>query len=228
MIWRFRKEIIFLILVYFSSLVNRFYLSRDFSSKSILKEKKIVNYSEIIEENKRLREILNLKQNGSLSKFVVANVISFRPYLFPAEIVIDKGMEDKIKEGMVAITDHLYLVGKVEKVKNKISYVSTVFNSKTKISAVISSTGEVGVIEGGTTPFLFLKYISRDSKIKIGDEVITSGYSDYFPSGVKIGKVVKIEKQSNSLFLKVFVKPYCMFSYLKEVLIGKEKDYKGI
>ncbi len=228
MLWRFRKEIILFIFIYFSFLVNRFYLSQNFSKSSSSAEKKIINYSEIIEENKRLKRMLKLKEESHFKRFIVAKVVSFIPYIFPAELIVNRGENDNVVNGMVVITKDLYLVGKVEKAEKNISYVSTIFNKSLKVSAVVSSTKEVGIIEGGTTPFLLLKYISSDSKIKIGDEIITSGYSEFYPSGIKVGKVVKIEKQKNSLFLKIYIKPYCMFSYLKEVLIGKEENNKDI
>ncbi|HRR95729.1 MAG TPA: rod shape-determining protein MreC [Candidatus Ratteibacteria bacterium] len=221
MIWRFRKEILFLILIYFSFLINKLYFSRNFS-KNLVK-KNIINYSEIINENERLKKILKLNEEGKLNEFIVGRIINFIPSLFPGELVVDKGQKENVETGMVVITDDLNLVGKVERVEENVSYVSTIFNSKTKISSVLFSTGEVGIIEGGTTPFVLLKYISSDSNIKIGDEVLTSGYSKSFPAGIKIGKVVKIEKETNSLFLKIYVKPYCMYSYIKEVLIGKER-----
>jgi len=228
MLWRFRKEIVLFIFIYFSFLVNRIYLSRNFSQISSKEEKKIINYSEIIEENKRLKKILKLKEGNHFKKFVVGKVISFIPYIFPGELIVNKGKNDNVKNGMIVITKDLYLVGRVEKVGEKVSYVSTIFNSKSKVSIIVSTTGEIGIVEGGTTPFLLLKYISSDSKIKKGDEIITSGYSKYYPSGIKVGKVIKIEKQKNSLFLKIYIKPYCMFSYLKEVLIGKEENNKDI
>ncbi|MCD6221927.1 rod shape-determining protein MreC [bacterium] len=228
MLWRFRKEIILFVFIYFSFLVNRFYLSRNFSESYSSGEKKIINYSEIIEENKRLKKILKLKEGNYLNKFIVSKVVSFIPYIFPAELIVNRGENDNVESGMVVITEDLYLVGKVEKVEKNVSYVSTIFNANSKVSIVVSSTKEVGIVEGGTTPFLLLKYISSDSKIKIGDEIITSGYSEFYPSGIKVGKVVKIEKQKNSLFLKIYIKPYCMFSYLKEVLIGKEENNKDI
>ncbi len=219
MLWKYRRELIFLILLFFSFRIEKVSLNK----KSYLKQKtnyqKFVNYDEILQENKRLREILNLKEKKIFSNFFVAEVIGLKPYIFPAEIIIDKGKEDGIKKNMVVFTKDLYLVGRVDEVNGTYSKVISIFNSKTRISIVVGSTREIGIIEGGYGPFLLMKYIPYDSKIKLGDELYTSGFSEYYFSGIKVGKVVKIIRERDSLFLKIFVKPYILSSGFEEVII---------
>lgn len=155
-----------------------------------------MNYEEIIEENRRLREILNLKEKRTILNFKVAEVVGVKPYVFPGEIIIDKGRKDGIKENMIAITKDLFLVGKVEECQETYSKITTLFNTKTRISVILGSTGEIGIIEGGYTPFLLLKYIPYDSKVRLGEKVYTSGFSEYYFPGVKIGEVVKNFKRT--------------------------------
>ncbi len=190
-------------------------------------EEQKINYEELIAENVRLREILDIKTDKEyLKKFTVAEVISIRPFVFPAELIIDKGMRDGLKEGMPVLSRELFLIGRIVSVRDTTSTVMTIFNTKSKISVIIDSTKEIGILEGGNIPYVFLKYIPADSRIKKGDRVLTSGYSDFYPRGIKVGEIVKIEKSMDSLFLKIAVKPYGCFSCIYEVLAGEKKTDK--
>jgi rod shape-determining protein MreC len=219
MLWRFRKEIIFLIFIFFSFLIEKHTLNKKVDSKTKIKNQYFYNYEEIIEENKRLREIFNLKEKKIITNFKVAEVIGVYPYIFPGEIIINKGKEDGIKKNMIVFTKDLFLIGKVEEVMDRYSKVVSIFNNKTRISVILGSTGEIGIIEGGYAPFILMKYIPYDSKVKIGDDVFTSGFSEYYFAGIKIGKVYKILRDKDSLFLKIWVKPYIASCGLKEVII---------
>ena len=220
MLWRFRKELIFLILLFFSFIIEKRTLNiRKNKSLPQIKNQYFFNYDEIIEENKRLREILNLKEKKIISQFNVAEVIGISPYIFPGEIIINKGIKDGIKKNMIAVTKDLFLIGKVEEIMDNYSKIISIFNKKTRISVIVSSTKEIGIIEGGYAPFVLLKYIPYDSKIKIGDDIYTSGFSEYYFYGIKIGKVYKIERNRDSLFLKIWVKPYVSSLGFKEVII---------
>lgn len=221
MLWRLRKEIIFLILLFLSVFIEKKYLSEHSGNTQFVEKEKLLNYEEILEENKRLREILDLKEKKTFSNFKVAEVIGINPYIFPAEIFIDKGKRDGIEPNMIVISKELFLIGKVEQVDETYSKVISIFNSKSRISSIISTTGEIGIVEGGYGPFLIMKYIPYDSKVKIGDEIFTSGYSEYYISGLKIGKVYKIQRKSDSLFLDIWVKPYITNKVLKETIVGK-------
>jgi len=219
MLWRFRKEFLLAIMIFFSFLIEKASLNKKSSPCVEIKNNGFLNYEEIIEENRRLREILNLKEKRTILNFKVAEVVGVKPYVFPGEIIIDKGRKDGIKENMIAITKDLFLVGKVEECKETYSKITTLFNTKTRISVILGSTGEIGIIEGGYTPFLLLKYVPYDSKVRLGEKVYTSGFSEYYFPGVKIGEVVKILKEPNSLYLKLLVKPYILSFSFKEVII---------
>ncbi|HPP30142.1 MAG TPA: rod shape-determining protein MreC [bacterium] len=185
-------------------------------------EVKIINYEELIAENLRLKEILDIKKDTSLLKrIVVGQVISIKPVVFPAEIILNKGLDNGVKENMAVLSKDMFLIGRVAKVDRNSASVMTLFNTKSKISVIIDSTREIGVLEGGGIPFLSLRYIPSDSQVKKGDKVITSGYSDFYPKGIEVGEIIKIEKSPDTLFLKIYVKPFSCVSGLEEVLIGE-------
>jgi len=224
MLWRFRREIIFILGLVFSLLViNRSYVRKYGSAGDIrYAEGKKVSYEELAAENVRLREILDIKsENRTLRKFTVCEVTSIKPSVFPAEITINKGFREGLRENMAVLSRDMFLIGRVVRAGDNASSVMTIFNAKSRISVIVDSTREIGVLEGGSIPFLFLRYIPVDSLVKEGDRILTSGYSDFYPKGIGIGEVAGVEKVPDTLFLKISIKPYGCFSGLDEVLAGE-------
>ncbi|MCM8820654.1 MAG: rod shape-determining protein MreC [Candidatus Omnitrophica bacterium] len=223
MLWRFRREVIFVIEFLLSFVIVKYHSVKIVDVENQYKEEvKIINYEELIAENLRLKEILGIKKDTSiLKKIVVGQVVSIKPVVFPVEIIINKGIDDGVKENMSVLSKDMFLIGRVTKVDRNSSSVMTVFNTRSKVSVITDSTREIGVLEGGSVPVLSLRYIPSDSYVKIGDKVITSGYSDFYPKGIEVGEIIRIEKSSDTLFLKIYVKPFSCVSGLEEVLIGE-------
>ena len=61
--------------------------------------------------------------------------------------------------------------------------------------------------------------VSPRSDIRIGDAVVTSGYSEIYPPGLTIGKVVNIAETSETLFKKVTLRTEVDFGSFEEVLV---------
>lgn len=224
MLWRFRREIIFVVEIIISIVILKHQYMKKVEDARRISESKIptINYEELIAENIRLKEILGItKEISTFKKTVIAQVISIEPRVFPAVIVIDKGIEDGIKENMTVLSKDMCLIGRIINVEKSVSMVMTIFNKNSKVSVVVDRTREIGILEGGSVPALYLRYIPYDSQVQAGDSVITSGYSDFYPRGIKVGKIVRVKKSPDSLFLKVYVKPLSCFSGLEEVIIGE-------
>ena len=84
----------------------------------------------------------------------------------------------------------------------------SIFNSQTKISARIKDKGYFGSLvwsNNGDVRFMMLNDIPKHVPIKLGDKVETSGYSNLFPSGILLGKIVgkRIPPGSSTYELKV-------------------------
>lgn len=224
MLWRFRREVIFIVEISLSFLIVRYHYGKRYGTiENIYREDTdIVNYKELVAENIRLKEILDIKKDiSSFKRIVVGQVISIKPYIFPVEISINKGSEDGVRENMTVLSKDMSLIGRVIEVNKNTSLVMTVFNKQSKISVIVDSTREIGILEGGNIPLLSVKYISSDSQVQKGDTVVTSGYSDFYPKGIRVGRITKIEKNPDTLFLKIYVKPFSCVSGLEEVIIGE-------
>ena len=61
--------------------------------------------------------------------------------------------------------------------------------------------------------------IPRHATFKIGDDIVTSGYSAVFPPGIHVGKVTKIENSADGLSYRLQVKLSTNFANLRDVCV---------
>ncbi len=234
MLWRYRKEILLFFLLLLASLIG---IKSSNSSKILrMKESLILSpqeellshkrlklekvfIDELLAENRRLREILQLKERSPYSFRRVARIIRMEPVGWPITILIDSGKVELIREGMTVLDKNGGLVGRVIRVDGNTSLVMTLLHPESRISALIQHTREVGILVGGHPGILQLKYLPKESKIERGDVMLTSGLSTLYPKGLPIGKVLKVRGANSSLFFDITVNPAVSFSKLEEVLI---------
>lgn len=178
-------------------------------------------YTEIVEENKRLKKILNYR-NQLYYPSIAARVISADPRNLFSSILIDKGRIDNVEENMVVVTyqgDKHGVVGRVLEVMPKVSSVLLITDFNSEVAAFIQSSRFDGILKGQNSKLCELKYISQDALIKNGDSIMTSGKGGIFPKGLLIGEVAEITQEKNKLFKKAYVLPSINYSRIEDVLI---------
>jgi len=174
------------------------------------------------QENKRLYELFDLKQRR-WPKAVAAHVVGRDPQRWFEEIVLDKGKEEEIgiDDPVVAVVSgHEGLVGRVTDVSAHVSKVMLIQDSLSSVAATVEGTREEdGVVEGSNSHDLLLKFLDRNSPVKIGDPVFTSGLGKVFPAGVPIGFVQEIGLDQRQLFLQAQLHPAVQANQLHWVLV---------
>ncbi|MDP4700276.1 MAG: rod shape-determining protein MreC [Saprospiraceae bacterium] len=138
-----------------------------------------------------------------VSARVVNNSISLRNNF----LSLNKGRKAGINENQGVIGEN-GVIGITKSVNDNYTTVMSIFNSQTKISARIKDKGYFGSLvwsNNGDVRFMTLNDIPKHVPIKLGDKVETSGYSNLFPSGIMLGKIVgkKIPPGSSTYELKV-------------------------
>jgi|Wag4MinimDraft_6_1082665.scaffolds.fasta_scaffold04094_3 rod shape-determining protein MreC len=138
-----------------------------------------------------------------ISARVVNNSISLRNNF----LSLNKGRKAGITENQGVIGEN-GVIGITKAVNDNYTTVLSIFNSQTKISARIKDKGYFGSLvwsNNGDVRYMTLNDIPKHVPIKLGDKVETSGYSNLFPSGIMLGKIVgkKIPPGSSTYELKV-------------------------
>jgi len=108
------------------------------------------------------------------------------------------------------------IVGRVYIVGDKNSEVILITDPLSAVDAYIHRNRARGVVKG-TGDGCVMEYIENNTDLNIGDKVISSGKDGFFPKGIFIGSVSKIEKKGG--FLRAYVSPNVGLDSLEEVLI---------
>jgi len=137
-------------------------------------------------------------------------------------ILINKGSKDGVVKDMSVISDK-GPVGIVIEVSENYSCLMSFINKDAIFSARVKSTEHVGQLKwnGGDIRIADLDEIPKHIKLKKGDEIVTSGYSSYFPENIPIGKVIQQKDDKLNNFANIKVALYNDFSNLSYVYLIK-------
>lgn len=213
--------------------------SKDIYEKYIeLKEqvdKTDLYYAQIKELQKEVSELKSaLDLNATLSEYTYVNatVVNRNIGYWYNNLNIDKGSKNGIKKGDAVITSQ-GLIGKITSVSNFSSTVKLLTTNEisNKISVKINSEDKClyGLLVGYDEELNIYKIegITDSDFIKEGDIVTTTGLTDYFPSGILIGKVSRIVKDEYDLNGVVEVIPSVDFENITVVtVLNKEVSDK--
>lgn len=138
-------------------------------------------------------------------------------------ITLDRGSLHGIREKMGVICGD-GVVGTVKDVSEHFCTVISFLHKDSKISAQLNSSKEYGSLiwEGRNPKFASLKDIPTHVKVKLGDSVSTTGFSQKFPKDVFIGRVIKCDLNSGDNFYNIQVALSTNFSTLRYVYIVED------
>jgi rod shape-determining protein MreC len=189
-------------------------------------QSEVQQLKELERENARLREMLDFKLRSSL-RLKPARVINRSSSNWWVAMDVDVGTEDGVAQNM-AVLSHAGLVGKTTDVGRRVARVLLAADPNCKVAAMIESTRDAGIVEGDTrgsmeTARCTMRFISRNSEVKLDDTVLTSGLDELYPKGIVIGKVVQIRNEEYGLYKSAQVRLAADLMHLEEVfvVIGK-------
>jgi len=180
---------------------------------------------EILEENKRLRQLLIYKEKKEYN-FIPAHVIGRDPQSWYHSVIIDKGSVDGIKKDLPVIAldeDKEGVVGRIHEVSLHSSKVLLITDSLSAVVGSCQRNNVDGLVEGQNKNELLLKYLFPDADVRIKDLIVTNGIGGVFPPGLPIGEVIKIEEKKYAPYKQALVSPYLNFHRLRELLILVER-----
>ena len=170
----------------------------------------VIDYDKVLEENKELRVMLELKEEYNNYKFSPPCTVIARTTNDPyGSFTVDKGANDGIKPGDPVVTE-TGIVGVCFEVSPSTSKVRTLYSPKTAVGVYTVRTKAEGIAEGGydlaINGRIRMSYISKESDIREGDVIVTSGSANY-PAGQLIGTVESVEMEQNGLSIFAVIIP---------------------
>lgn len=175
-------------------------------------------------ENQRLRQLLQLKESIPEYQFIAAKVIGRDATNWYKSITIDKGLNNGIHRGDPVVS-YGGVIGSVFECGNYQSKILLLNDNNSRVGVIVQRTRDIGVVEGQSNSLLVLNYIPRNSEIKPGDILISSGLGSIYPKGIVVGEIVKVFEEKYKLYKFAEVKPAVDFGKLEEVLIINWHDH---
>jgi rod shape-determining protein MreC len=188
------------------------YLNTSNNNKQYIKEllilkNKVNNYNSLLLENQRLSQMLEASYTIVDASFVLARITDIKQSRLRKHIVIDKGSDEGVVDGLVVISSN-GVVGRVIQSNYGYSVVRLITDPLSYIPVLNTRSGERGVAKGiaDTSGNLIIKHIRPDADISIGDIWTTSGKGGVFTKHFQVGKVIDI-KQNNNNFIDIILSP---------------------
>jgi len=180
------------------------------------------------EENKRLRELLNLQEQRRDLQTVSAFVTEQSPSNWTSSLTLNQGTDSDVKTGDCVITEAGYLVGVVDAAGQNWCTVLTVLDTDTSLGAKVFRTNDLGIASGDFNLMsqgrLKLSYLPSGSQLLNGDQIVTSGQGGFYPSGLIIGTVEEVKLDDSGATSYAVLKPSADIPELTEVFIVKSFD----
>lgn len=173
-------------------------------------------------ENERLREALEFEKTSAFHLEPTV-VIARNPSHWTDTVIINKGSKSGLAKNMPVITKD-GVVGRLLNVEPYSSEVILLSDPRdgNSMSGVIERTrGLVYIFGGGRKGYCLVRPSDLDVKFKIGDRILTSESSLYFPKDLVIGEITEIIDHGDGFEQEAVMKPVVKLGQLEILYVIK-------
>lgn len=181
-------------------------------------------------------KLLSATRDSSLVEKMQKNVIAGMQTI-PAKVVsssldkannfitIDKGSLDGVRKDMGVICG-TGVVGIVYLTSDHYSVIIPVLSQQSSISCAIKGRGYFGYLKwaGGSPASAYVDDIPRHAHFKLGEYVVTSGYSSVFPPGIFVGRIKHVYNSENGMSYRLKVDLSTDFTRLRDVCVINDPE----
>lgn len=187
----------------------------------LLLNARLQKYNVLMEENNRLRELLesSVKLGERVEKVLIGELIAVEMESFRRQIIINKGQRDDVYDGQ-PVVDANGIMGQVVHVNPFSSTVLLITDPTHSIPVQINRNGLRAIAVGtGQDDVLVLENLPTNADIEVDDLVISSGLGHRFPRGYPVGTISRIDLEPGEAFAQVHVRPSARPGQSREILL---------
>lgn len=188
-------------------------------------QEEIRNGKEALEENERLRNLLEFREKSSSMTLESAKIVSWTSSNWANTFTVSKGEEAGLELGDGVINEYGVLVGQVIELGSNWATVRTVVDINTNIGVLIEN-GSSGLLTGDFTlmrdGLAKITYLADGTQIFSGEKIMTSGSGGAFPQGLVVGTVDSVQSEAGGQIAYGLVAPDCDLNALVQVFIIKD------
>ena len=175
------------------------------------------------QENLRLRNLLNLRQQRRDFVFESATITQRSVSNWSSTLTLNKGTSAQVAVGDCVVNEEGFLVGVITDAGLNWGTVTTILDTGSQLGAKVFRTAETTVAQGDlglmNEGLLKLSYLADESSVINGDLVVTSGLGGYYPSDLVIGSVDAIYTDDNGLTKYAVLQPKVALAELTQVFV---------
>lgn len=202
-------------------------VNKTLTERNIYLERQVEQLTEQLEKAGRDSTEIERMQTSVLKdcNTIPAKVVSCSLNKLNNFITIDKGYADGVRKDMGVVCG-TGVVGIVYLVSEYYSVLIPVLSSVSNISCTIRSRGYFGYLhwKGGSPEEAYIDDIPRHARFKLGDVIVTSGYSSVFPPGIVVGKIKHVYNSANGLSYRLKITLSTDFGRLRDVCVINDKE----
>lgn len=181
-------------------------------------------YREGYRKYRHYEELLDFKEQQGFG-LLTARVVGRDPAFWYQTIVIDRGREDDVVEGMVALSPK-GVVGQVIHTADHYSKVLLANAPSSAIDALVQKNRVRGILKGAGQKGYTLQYVLKNADVAEGDYIVTAGIGGVFSSGIPLGQVTAVHRRERGMFLEIEVTPSVDLQKLEVIFIDLNDSRK--
>jgi len=180
-----------------------------------------VKFKEAWLENQRLNDLMGFADSVKM-EIIPVKVLNKGVTPIFNSILLDGGENQGIAAYSAVVTTQ-GIIGKTVSVSKNSTTVHLINDVNFRMGVRLQKSRHSGVLEPMTDRTGLIMEIPKTTPVEIGEDVLTSGYSDIFPKGFPVGKVEEVREVENSIYKNAVIKFNVNVNTVEEVFVVKRK-----
>lgn len=194
--------------------------------------KSTMDYENLVLENERLREMLELRKKNEDFRFSEpCDVIARNANDICGGFTVGKGKNSGLSLGDPIVTS-VGLIGRVTSIADNYARVTTILSPSVNVGVYTTRGKATGVLENNLEYAqkgqILMSSILKEADIREGDVIFTSGKSGLFPDDLYVGKVLEVYDDPNGFSKHAVIEPAQDVRGVTSVFVITDFDGKGI
>lgn len=176
---------------------------------------------QLARENTQLRELLALRARLD-TPAIAAQVLYDTPDPYTRRVTIDRGQLAGVQPGS-PVVDRDGVLGQVTRVFPLLSEVTLLIDRDQTVPVLNTRTGARSVAYGDPLSShdggIELRFTPGNSDVSEGDVLTTSGMDGVYPAGLRVARVVHVERRADSTFARIYCAPLAQMDGARYVMV---------
>ena len=189
-------------------------------SEAVRQSERALRADQLSQENGRLRALLELRPTIAVHS-QAAELLYEAADPYSRKVIIDRGATHNIVAGSPVINE-AGVLGQVTRVYLQSAEVTLLTDRDAAIPVLNSRTQVRSAAFGGAAAaegHLEMRFMAGNADVQIGDVLTTSGVDGVYPPGLKVARVIAVDRKVDSGFARIVLAPAAGADGVRHVLV---------